>query len=270
MTKLLLPSLATLLITASVSPVFADEDTDVKEGETPQQRDDRVAGQAGHYAGGLRVMFASAGPDSFNFIGVTPWARYNVSDAINVGARVPLAVSKPEGFGAFGGMMARVELRLGATIGAFAEAGFLKHGAVLLTDQDAPIYVDDADYDFAARIGPWVRVKGGPVYLSFDPAFAYQAGDPGITGIQFPVTALFRAGTVAHAGAQVGIYTGDDFKMGADEGGRVAAGLVADVKVSSIKVMLGAGVSSLLTDDMGLYTSVGKSLYVSVNLAYVK
>lgn len=270
MTKRLVLSLATLLLTTA--PVLADEDSDVREGETPQQRDDRLAAQAGHYAAGLRVHIASGAGDSFNFIGVQPWGRYNVSDSINVGARIPLAVSKPDGFAAFGGAMARAELRLGATIGAMAEVGFLKHFAVLLSDQDAPAYsdADGIDYDFAMRLGPWVRVKGGPVYLSFDPAFVYQAGDPGITGVQFPVTGLLRAGSVAHVGAQVGIYTGDDFKLGADEGGRVAAGLVADVSVSSIKVMFGAGFASLLTDDMALYTSVGKSVYVTVNLAYVK
>lgn len=271
MTKLLLPSLATLLLSAT--PVLADEDTDVKEGETPQQRDDRVASQAGHYAAGVRVHVGSALDDSFNVIGIEARGRYNVSDSINVGARIPLAVSKPDGLGAFGGMMARAELRLGATIGAWAEAGFLKHGSVLLSQQDAFIFVDDADYDVALALGPWVRAKAGPTYLTFEPAFVYQPGDPeGITGIQFPVTAVFRAGSVAHLGAMVGIYTGDDFKLGASDGGRVGAGLVADVKVSSIKLVLGAGFASLLTDDMGGngYTSVGKSLYVSVALHYVK
>jgi hypothetical protein len=273
MNKLLLPSLATLLL--GTAPVFADEDTDLKEGETPQQRDDRLASQAGHYAAGLKVMFASAGDDSFNFIGVTPWGRYNVSDSINVGARIPLAVSTPgeDVFAVFGGLMARAEIRLGATVGAFGEAGFLKHAAVLLSEQDAPGYADVADYDFATRLGVYVRVKGGPTYLSFDPAFVYQPGDPeAVTGIQFPVTALFRAGSVAHAGAQVGIYTGDDFKLGNADGGRVAAGLVADVAISKIKLMFGAGFSNLLaSDDMGApYQSIGKSVYVSVNLAYVK
>ena len=269
MTKRLLPSLATLLLTAA--PALADEDTDVREGETPQQRDDRLASQAGHYAFGVRVHIASALDDSFNFIGLQLEGRYNVSDNIAVGARIPLAVSKPDGFGVFGGAMARAELRLGATIGAMAEVGFLKHGAVLLSNQDAPIYVDDADYDFALALGPWVRAKAGPTYLSFEPAFVYQPGDPeAIMGVQFPVTALFRAGSVAHFGAQVGIYTGDDFKLGADEGGRVAAGLVADVKVSTIALRFAGGFASLLTDDMGLYTSVGKSVYVTVGLAYQK
>ena len=270
--KRLLPSFAALLLTAS--PALADEDTDVREGETPQQRDDRVAAQAGHYAVGLRVHIGSGADKSFNVIGIEPRARYNVTDAISVGARIPLAVSKPDGFAAFGGAMARAELRLGATIGAWAEVGFMKHGGVLLSQQDAFAYADGADYDVALALGPWIRAKAGPTYLVIEPAFVYQPGDPeAITGAQLPVTALFRAGSVAHIGAMVGIYTGDNFKLGAEDGGRLGAGVVADVKVSTIKVVLGAGFASLLADDETAgngYTSVGKSIYVSVGLAYVK
>ena len=269
--KRLLPSLATLLL--ATSPALADEDTDVREGETPQQRDDRVSAQAGHYAVGLRVHIGSALDDSFNVIGIEPRARFNVTDAISVGACIPLAVSKPDGLAAFGGALARAELRLGATVGAWVDVGFMKHGGILLSQQDAFIYGDDADYDVAFALGPWIRAKAGPTYLVIEPAFVYQPGDPeAIAGAQLPVTAMFRAGSVAHIGAMVGIYTGDDFKLGAEDGGRIGAGLVADVKVSTIKVVLGAGFASLLTDEMAGngYTSVGKSVYVSVGLAYVK
>ncbi|MDQ3339241.1 MAG: hypothetical protein M4D80_29105 [Myxococcota bacterium] len=268
--KRLLPSFAALLLSAS--PALADEDSDVREGETPQQRDDRVAAQAGHFAVGLRVHFGSAIDKTFNVIGVEPRARYNVTDAISVGARIPLAVSKPDGFATFGGALARAELRLGATIGVWTEIGFMKHFGILLSQQDAFAYSDDADYDVALALGPWIRAKAGPMYLVIEPAFVYQAGSPTVTGAQLPVTALFRAGSVAHIGAMVGLYTGDDFKLGAEDGGRLGAGLVADVKVSTIKVVLGAGFASLLTSDEAgsLYPSVGKSLYVSVGLAYVK
>jgi hypothetical protein len=267
--KRLLPSFAALLLAAS--PALADEDSDVREGETPQQRDDRLASQAGHFEVGVRVHIGSALDKSFNIIGVEPKARYNVSDNINVGVRIPLAVKKEDGMAVFGGAMARAELRLGATIGFGAEVGFMKHQGILLSQQDSFVYSDGADYDFALALGPWVRAKAGPTYLAFEPTFVYQPGDPeAVTGIQFPVTAMFRAGSVAHFGALVGIYTGDDFKLGADEGGRVGAGLVADVKVSTIKVVFGAGFASLLTDDASVYTSVGKSIYVSLGLAYVK
>jgi hypothetical protein len=79
---------------------------------------------------------------------------------------------------------------------------------------------------------------------------------------------MFRASGGLKAGAKVGLYTGDEFKLGADEGGRLAAGLVVDVAVSSIFVRAEAGLSSLLTDDASLYTSVGKSTYVAFALMY--
>lgn len=273
MTKHLLPSFAALLLASA--PALADEDTDVREGETPQQRDDRVAAQAGHYAVGLRVHVGGFLADGFKIVGIEPKARYNVTDAISVGARIPLAVSKPDGLGVFGGALARAELRLGATIGAWIDVGFMKHGAILLSQQDSFAFSDDADYDVALALGPWIRAKAGPTYLVIEPAFVYQPGDPeAIMGVQLPVSALFRAGSFGHVGAKVGLYTGDDFEVAADKGGRLGAGLVVDLKVSTIKVNLEAGVSSLLTDDgmgsVALYHSVGKALYVNVGLAYVK
>ncbi len=255
------------MLVLAASPAFADDEE--KEGETPQQKDERLASQAGHYAAGVRVQIASAGPDSFNFIGIEPGGRYNLTDAISVGARIPLVVKKPDGAAAFGGMMARAELRLGATIGAAIEGGFSKNGGALLSSQDAPVYADAADYAAAVVVGPWVRFKGGPTYLSFNPAFVYQAGDPKITGLQFPVTAMFRMSGVLQAGGQLGVYTGDDFKMGAKDGGRVALGALVNLNVSSITVQGAAGFSSLLTDDASpLYTSIGKAVYVTFGLIY--
>lgn len=258
---------------ALTSSTALAEEEETREGETPEQKDARVSAQAGHYAAGVRVMVGSALDKSFNFIGLELGGRYNVSDNISVGARIPFAVKKPDGFAVFGGAYARAELRLGASIGAFAEAGFSKYGSALLSAQDAPIYVDALDYEGAFLLGPWVRVKAGPTYLSFEPAFVYQLGDPeAITGVQFPVTAMFRASGGLKAGAKVGIYTGDDFKLGAKDGGRIATGLVVDVAVSSILVRAEAGLSSLLVnDDMGstaLYRSIGKTAYVALNLMY--
>lgn len=271
MKKLLLPSLATLLLGSA--PVLADEDTDVKDGETPAQRDERLERQAGHYAAGLKVMVGSGLDDTFNFIGIEPHGHYNVTDAIRVGARLPLSVSQPDGFTNLGGLMARAEIKLGATIGVFAEAGFLKYGAVLESEQDSMAYLDgdEVDYGFATRLGIAIHGKAGPTYLHVEPAFVYQSGDPeAITGAQLPVTALFRAGSTAQAGIMAGLYTGDDFELGAEHEGRLAVGLVAHLHVSKIQLGLGAGFSSLLTEDEGRYTSVGKSLYVMVNLEYAK
>jgi len=265
--KRLLPAFAMLAMLAP-SYAFADEDSDVKEGETPEQHDARMAAQAGHYAAGVRVMVGSGVGKSFNIIGVELGGHYNVSDIISVGARVPLSVKKPDGGAVFGGMMAHAEVRLGATIGVWADVGFMKNGGILISQQDSMFYADGADYALAFALGPWIRAKAGPTYLSIDPAFVYQAGDPKITGAQLPVTALFRASSALKAGAMVGIYTGDDFKLGADKGGRVAAGLVVDLAVSGIAVRAGAGFSSLLTDDASVYDSIGHATYLSVALMY--
>ncbi|HLL24243.1 MAG TPA: hypothetical protein VK427_19060 [Kofleriaceae bacterium] len=269
MTKHLLPAFAASIALLSTTAAVADDD--LQDGETPQQRDDRLAAQAGHYAVGIRVQAASAVGDTFNFVGLELGGRYNVSDNIAVGARIPFAVSKPDNFAVFGGMMARADLRLGATVGVGAEAGFLKYGAVLLSQQDAPGFADGADYELAFTVGPWLRAKAGPTYLSINPAFVYQGGDPeGITGLQLPVTAMFRAAGLARFGAQLGIYTGDDFGMSAEDGGRIAVGLVADTKVSTVSLQVAAGFASLLTDDASAYRSIGTSVYFTVGLAYVK
>jgi hypothetical protein len=260
-----LPVLAMFALASSTA--FADDEEN--SGETPEQKDARISAQAGHYAAGVRVMVGSGVDKSFNFIGLELGGHYNVTDSISAGARIPFAVKKPDGFAVFGGAFAHFELRLGASIGAMAEAGFAKYQAALLSSQDAPAYSDAADYEGAFSLGPFVRVKAGPAYLSFDPAFVYQMGDPeALTAIQFPVTAMFRASGGLKAGAKVGIYTGDDFKLGADKGGRLATGLVVDVAISSIFVRAEAGLSSLLTDDAALYTSVGKSVYVAFALMY--
>lgn len=259
-----LPALAMFALTTSTA--FADDEEDT--GETPEQKDARVAAQAGHYQAGIRVFAGSGVDKSFNFIGLELGGKYNVTDAISAGARIPFAVKKPDGFAVFGGAFAHLEMRLGASIGAMAEGGFAKAGAANLSSQDSPAFVDDADYEGAFLLGPFVRVKAGPTYLSFDPAFVYQAGDEAITAIQFPVTAMFRASGGLKAGAKVGLYTGDEFKLGADEGGRLATGLVVDIAVSSVFVRAEAGFSSLLTDDASLYTGIGKSTYIALALMY--
>lgn len=275
----LLPAFA---IFALSSPALAEEDSDETAGETPEQKEERLASQAGKFNAGLKVRFPS-GPDdmgefgTFNFVAVDLHGKYNVTSMIGVGGTLLTAPVKPEGYSIFGGFMARPELRLGQTIGAFVDVGFLKAGAVLLSDKDYPAYVEDADYEAAARVGPWIKLKANVVYLSFQPQVVYQAkgggemGDESILGAQVPINAMLRAGEALKVSADLGIYTGDDFKMGAKDGGRIAIGAAVDIKVGHIAIHLGTGLASLLTsDEGGLYPSIGKSLYFDVNAKYVK
>lgn len=271
----LLPAFALFALTTSNA--FADDEE--SSDETPEQKEERLANQSGNFNAGGKVRFPN-GPDemgdfkSFNWVAVDLHGKYNITNMIGVGGTIPLAVKKPDGFSVFGGMLARPELRLGATIGAYVDIGFLKERAVLLSDKDYPAYVEDADYTLATRVGPWIKLKANVVYLSVLPAFVYQAAGQAeaVTGFQLPLNAMLRAGELLKVSADLGIYSGDDFKLGAADGGRIAIGAGVDIKVGHIALHLGTGLASLLTsDEMGAaYPSIGKSLYFDINAKYVK
>jgi hypothetical protein len=255
-----------------------DVDLDAPLDETPEQREERIANMQGKFNAGVSLRFPS-GPDdmgeyaTFNWVALDLRGRYNVTDIISVHGNIPLAIIKPDlpdplpDPSIFGGITGRGEIKLGGTIGAGVTVGFLRYGAFLLSDKDYPLYA--GDLNFGMSLGPWLKLKTGVVNLAFVPAFVYQAGDPeSITGIQVPVSAMIRAGNALKLSADVGLYSGDDFSLGADEGGRVGIGTALDIKVSKIMLHLGVGLASLLTDDAGFYPSVGKSLYFDLNVKY--
>ena len=263
------------------TPVFADDEEETKEGETQQEKEERLAAQSGKFNAGFKVRMPKGPGDDgeyaqFKWIGVDLTGKYNVTDAIGVGGTIYTAPVKPDVGDpkVFGGFMLRPELRLGSTIGAFVDIGFMTYGAVLLSEKDIPFYA--GDYEFASRIGPWVKFKANVVNLSILPAVVFQNGSPEkIAGFQLPVNAMLRAGEMLKVSADLGIYSGDDFKIGADDGGRIAIGAAVDVKVSTIALHLGVGLNSLLTSDSPspgafAYPSIGDSLYIDLALKYVK
>ena len=267
------------MVTLTTSAAFADDEEETREGETEQEKEERLAAQAGKFNAGFKVRMPS-GPDEtgesavFNWIGVDLIGRYNVTDMIGISGTMYTAPVKPD-FDPepkiFGGFMLRPELRLGATVGAFVDVGFMTYGAVLLSERDIPFYV--GDYELATRVGPWLKLKANVVYLSVQPSIVFQNGSPEkITGFQLPINAMLRAGEMLKVSADVGVYSGDDFKIGADDGGRIAIGAAVDIKVGAIALHLGAGLNSLLTSDEpgALYGSVGESLYFDVAARYVK
>src|SRR5687767_4578026 len=94
----LLPAFAILALS---SPALADEDTDLKEGETEEQRDDRLANQAGKFNAGVKVRMPNGPGDdgsygSFNWVAVDLHGKYNVSDLIGVGGTFYTAPVKPD------------------------------------------------------------------------------------------------------------------------------------------------------------------------------
>jgi hypothetical protein len=166
--------------------------------------------------------------------------------------------------------MGKGELKLGSTVGAGASAGMLRTGAVLLGDKDFPVY--QGDLELATLLGPFIKLKTGFVNLRVEPVFAYQAGDEAITAIQVPVSAMVRVGEAIKVSADIGLYSGDDFKLGAADGGRVGVGAAVDLKLGKVIFHVGTGFASLLVDDdpmsKSLYPSIGKSLYFDLNVKF--
>jgi hypothetical protein len=175
----------------------------------------------------------------------------------------------------FGGFTVRPELALGKLIGAGLTLGFLRERAVLLSEKDYPAYF--GDLTFAAAIGPWVKLKGFGLDFALQPSLVYQAaGDTGeaVTGLQLPVAASLSLSTLLKVAVEAGVYTGDDFALGAADGGRISLGAAVDVRLGKLIVHVGAGVASLLTSDepmsLALYQSIGDSVYLDLNVKFAK
>jgi hypothetical protein len=66
------------------------------------------------------------------------------------------------------------------------------------------------------------------------------------------------------------VFTGDNISLRAKNGGRIYLGAALDLKIGPIITHAGAGFASLLTDDMGLYHSIGDSVYIDLNVKYAK
>jgi len=86
--------------------------------------------------------------------------------------------------------------------------------------------------------------------------------------VQIPMSLIIKLGDAFKLSYDLGIYTGDGYSFGGSDGGRISTGGALDIKISKIAVHAGAGVASLLTG--GPYPTISDSLYVDVNVKYVK
>jgi hypothetical protein len=252
-----------------------------KKPEDPQQKPKKKEPGRGDFDAGGQARFPS-GPDemgtyeSFNWVAADLKGRYYLLDNVWVDGLIPLAIIKPETAtinGAtvdprlFGGIQARVEaklpvLRLALTL------GYMREGAMLLSDKDFPLFIGD----FKPGVGLAVpmRLKLSSVLdLALAPALVYQSGTmESLTAVQIPLALRVALADMVKVSADLGIYTGDDFSFSGDEGGRISTGAALDVKIGPIALHTGAGVASLLSG--GMYPSIKESVYVDVNVKYVK
>ena len=261
----------TILSLLGTGVAFADdEESAEQEPPPPPPR------EPGSFDAGGEVRFPS-GPDpdnmgkfaQFKWVAVDLKGTFFVTEQISIGGILPLAPIKQEPGEIFGGFLVRPEIALGSMIGVGASVGFMTEGGFLLSPKDYPIY--QGDLKFGASLGPWIKFKYAGVEFRTQPAFVYQATDPTLTAIQLPIAAAVGLGKAVKVALETGVYTGDDFKLGADDGGRIALGAAIDLKLTPVLVHIGAGFASLLTsDEGGFYPGITDSIYLDLNVKYSK
>jgi hypothetical protein len=266
-------SIVTIVGLAGVAYADEQSSTDAGQGDKPKR---------GSFDAGGQLRFPSGPGDDgkfaqFKWVGLDLTGRYFVFDTLSLEANIPLAIIKQDtiagvdtGAKIFGGFMAGPVLDLDKAFGIDLKLGFLTEKAVLLSTKDAPLYF--GDLKFATKIGPYIKFKGYGLEFNLVPQIAYQATSDQIFALQVPFSAAVSLGQTFKIAAELGLYTGDDLDPRPAEGGRIAAGAAIDLKISSLKFHVGGGFASLLTDDGAgsLYHSIGDSVYIDLNVKYVK
>ena len=279
----------------SVGPMFGAPATVAEQTDAPPPEGDKPKKKEpgrGDFDAGGQARFPS-GPDdmgaykSFNWVAADLKGRYYLLDQVYVDALIPLAVKKPETAmigGAevdprmIGGFQAKLEAKMAVPklpgikydteMGLALTLGYMREGAMLLSQQDFPLFV--GDFKPGVATGLLMKVKlSSIVDFSLVPAWVYQSGTmESLSAVQIPMSLRVALGSLLKVSADLGVYTGDDYSFSGDNGGRISTGGALDIKLGPIALHTGAGVASLLTG--GLYPSISESVYVDVNVKYVK
>lgn len=259
------------------------------EEEAPEEAGEKKPGRGDFDAGG-QVRLPN-GPDemgefaTFNWIALDLQGRYFLLDSVTVNGHIPLAVKKPDTImgGAvdpslIGGIDVRLEAMLprlpfqaqaGKTkVGVVLSGAYMREGAMLLSPRDFPLFAGDFQPGFTA--GAIANVELSSLFsFSTEPLLVYQSGTAeSLTAVQIPTSTIVRLGSLVKLSADLGVFTGDDYSFGGDDGGRISAGGSLTVKLGPILAHAGAGVASLLTG--ALYPTIGDSLYIDLNVKYAK
>lgn len=231
------------------------------------------------------------GPDAegkyatFNWIALDLVGRYFLLDSVSLNGAIPLAVKKPDLMDTeeklIGGMSIRLDAKLPklpkmpfikneTEVGLSLTGAFMREGAMLLSDKDYPLYTGDLKPGVAGALIMKVKLSS-VVDFSLLPAFVFQSGTTeNLTALQVPMSLILKAGSLLKLSADLGVFTGDDISLRAKNGGRVYLGAAVDLKVGPVIAHVGGGFASLITDPMGLYPTIGDSVYIDLNVKYAK
>jgi hypothetical protein len=278
--------------TPTTDPMLGGSTTGQTDQQAEQAKPKKKEPGRGDFDAGGQARFPS-GPDemgeykSFNWVAADLKGRYYLLDQIYVDGFIPLAVKKPDTAmingvetdpRLIGGIQARLEAKLAVPkmplleydteIGLDLTLGYMREGAMLLSDKDFPLFAGD----FKPGIGTGLLMKvklSSLLDFSLVPAWVYQSGTmESLTAVQIPMALRVALADVVKLSFDLGIYTGDDYSFSGSNGGRISTGAALDLKLGFIGLHTGAGVASLLSG--GMYPSISESVYVDVNVKYVK
>ena len=293
------PPVSTLDPSASLTPPPTPPADQAQPKPPPDAAKQKKEPGRGDFDAGGQVRFPN-GPDeageyaAFNWVAFDIKGRYFLLDSVTVNGNFPLAVKKPDmlmgPMGApgadprtIGGGTIRLDakgavprmpgVKLDTEAGISLTAGYMREGAMLLSEKDYPLFVGDMKLGFAAALITKVKLSS-VVDFSLIPAWVYQQGTmESLTAVQIPMSTIIKVGELVKVSVDLGIYTGDDYTFRGSKGGRLAFGGALDVKLGPILLHAGTGVASLLTGQPAggvTYPSIRESVYVDLNVKYAK
>lgn len=246
-----------------------------------------VPPKQGDFDAGGAVAFPS-GPDAmgkyatYNWVAVDLKGKYNLLDFLEARADIPIALIHPDTLPMsavepkmFGGINAHLELKRQAlpdesTVGLAVSLAYMHEGAMLLSDKDFPVYT--GDFQPGVTAGAIARLKLSELLkISLLPVWVHQSGSNGaLDALQLPASLVIKLADIVKVSADAGIFTGKGYSFAAKDDGRIYAGASLDVKLWKLLVHAGGGVANLLAGSGSMYPTIRDSLYVELNVKYVK
>ena len=267
-----------VMTVAAVGNAYAEpEASTTKSAEEEKPKEPK----RGDFNAGGQVRLPS-GPDeenqfaTFNWVAFDLKGQYMLLDQVSANFSAPLAIIRPDAIGGvepsmFGGATVSFDAKakVGESEAGMALAlGYMREGAMLLSEKDYPLFAGDFKPGLAAGVPLKVKL-GSVVDFKLAPAWVYQSGTmESVTAVQVPLSLIVGVGSLAKVSADVGLFTGDDYSYKGEEGARISAGGALDLKLGPVIAHAGAGVASLLTG--GLYPSIRDSVYIDLNVKYAK
>ncbi len=244
----------------------------------------------GDFNAGGQVRLPS-GPDemgeyaTFNWVAVDAKGKYYLLDSVTLDASAPIALIHPDTVaggaepGYFGGLAVTFNAKLPqgpmagmmkykTDVSLLLTGGYMKEGAMLLSEKDFPMFIGSFHPGFSGGLSMKIKLSS-LVDFSLVPVWVYQGGEvENQQAVQIPMSLILSVGSLVKLSADLGVFTGDDYSFGADNGGRIYAGGALDIKIGKLIFHGGAGTASLLTG--GLYPTVRDAFYLDLNVAFAK